>query len=643
VKIIRTTGPTFIAALVLVSLWGVLLSPSAHADDFCGNPSDCTWNFYEDPAWHLTVEGTNTETGQKFYFTPYFTGGYLQVISGMVRFSACPPPYYRVDIPICEDAQHNYIGQFISTINGQKLGEASVEGAVLQYQLLLDPNILCQCDNSCSAPYSNKIFASVDVTDIPTTVNFPTGITWHIKLFAGQQTATPLLSGRVVLEPPQPVDYGPPQRTASGAIELNDPRIGALGATTVTVCVDELMGELGTDAACEEGTKGQGDLNLRISNTFASLREFFNLTPPIPPAPSPIDTTGSYACTWQEGKCVVGDTECQEGFVPDTTRCGDIKDPAVCGTTENLPCTVPLGLAEKIQNLYYWVVSLAGLVALGLIIFGGVMYAASGGNPSRISEAKSWITHALAGLGMLLAAYLILGFINPDLTKLQDIFLRVNVNPQAPGLELGEGGGEESVPPEPPTPPGPPIPPVPIDEIVSPQEWGADKDYDSWNDPWVDKDKIIIHYGGGENPAGDSPYSQTKEMAVLRGWEEYHLSKGWRGIAYNYAIGQSGTIYRLRGWSWNAGQWNAPRDDVDGDGISDNNESVAVVFILGGDQIPTAEALAAFESLRASLEQSELVGRTLPLYPHKTVALSGTEIDETSCPGAYLSNYAETH
>jgi hypothetical protein len=163
----------------------------------------------------------------------------------------------------------------------------------------------------------------------------------------------------------------------------------------------------------------------------------------IPPAPSPIDTTGSYACIWQEGRCVVDEAnvECQEGFVPDTTRCGDIRDPSVCGTTENLPCTVSLGLAEKIQSLYFWVVSLAGLVALGLIIFGGVMYAASGGNPSRISEAKSWITHALAGLGMLLAAYLILGFINPDLTKLQDIFLRVNVNPQAPGLELGEGGG----------------------------------------------------------------------------------------------------------------------------------------------------------------------------------------------------------
>ena len=117
---------------------------------------------------------------------------------------------------------------------------------------------------------------------------------------------------------------------------------------------------------------------------------------------------------------------CEEGYECENCRC---------------PRFVPLGLAEKIQNLYFWVVSLAGLVALGLIIFGGVMYAASGGNPSRISEAKSWITHALAGLGMLLAAYLILGFINPDLTKLQDIFLRVNVNTQAPGLELGEGGG----------------------------------------------------------------------------------------------------------------------------------------------------------------------------------------------------------
>ena len=82
----------------------------------------------------------------------------------------------------------------------------------------------------------------------------------------------------------------------------------------------------------------------------------------------------------------------------------------------------------------------------------------------------------------------------------------------------------------------------------SPAEWGAIKDYDRWDqDPWR-PDKWVIHWGGGPNTAGYTPYSVDAEMAVLRSWERYHVyGKGWQGIAYNYAIGQTGSIYRLRG------------------------------------------------------------------------------------------------
>ncbi|MBU2101110.1 hypothetical protein KKH05_00060, partial [Patescibacteria group bacterium] len=59
---------------------------------------------------------------------------------------------------------------------------------------------------------------------------------------------------------------------------------------------------------------------------------------------------------------------------------------------------IQIGLADKITNLFNWAVSLAGLLALAIIIYGGVSYAASAGNPSRISEAKKWITSAFLGL-----------------------------------------------------------------------------------------------------------------------------------------------------------------------------------------------------------------------------------------------------
>lgn len=385
----------------------------------------------------------------------------------------------------------------------------------------------------------------------------------------------------------------------------------------------------------------------------------------------PIDTAyaalsdNSFGCTWSDGYCILGETNCDDESTPREQLCNAIDTDEDECTSIYFSCVastgigeagdeigeeeqVPLGLSEKIANLYTWAVSLAGLVALSLIIYGGVLFAASAGNPSRITEAKAWITHALIGLFMLLGAYLVLGFINPDLTKLDEVFLAQNVNPQSQTLSLGAGVatnsgiaqlGEEI---------GENLSDLAQTVVgvvgalgenfsVSPQEWGASINYNALNDPWVPKDKIIIHFGGGPNSAGDPPYSQEKEMVVLRSWEAYHLSKGWRGIAYNYAVGQSGTIYRLRGWNWNAGQYES--DDVDYDGISDNNESIAVVFILGGDeerqQAPTPAAIAAFESLRAYIEQA--TGGRLPLYGHGEVAVSGGH--STNCPGPILSQY----
>jgi hypothetical protein len=115
------------------------------------------------------------------------------------------------------------------------------------------------------------------------------------------------------------------------------------------------------------------------------------------------------------------------------------------GAGNDEPVEIPIGLSQKVQNLYTWAVGLAGIVALGIIIFGGVLYASSAGNPSRMTEAKSWITHALLGLSLLFAAHLILGFINPNLTKLDEIFLAQNVNPQSGGLELEAGAGEDAM------------------------------------------------------------------------------------------------------------------------------------------------------------------------------------------------------
>lgn len=199
-----------------------------------------------------------------------------------------------------------------------------------------------------------------------------------------------------------------------------------------------------------------------------------------------------------------------------------------------------------------------------------------------------------------------------------------------------------------------------IGYTVAPIAWGAKIDYDAWTDPWRDKTEYVGHYGGGGNTAGEitgvwaeeageilarprafrHPWlwwkwrqSQeylaqlAKERAVLRGWESYHLNKGWRGIAYNFAVGQSGTAYRLRGFNNNGAHYES--DDIDHDGISSNSESIAVVFILGVGQEPSLHAWRSFKKLRRTLGYRTGVWPTV--YGHKEIAASGGH--STACPG----------
>lgn len=178
-----------------------------------------------------------------------------------------------------------------------------------------------------------------------------------------------------------------------------------------------------------------------------------------------------------------------------------------------------------------------------------------------------------------------------------------------------------------------------IGDVLSPTEWRAQVDYDLWEDVWTEKDKLICHYGGNASFAGDRDRALSKgyswpsiavEIAALRIYEQTHLSRGWRGLAYAWAIGQSGTIYRIRAFN----RYGAHKGDLEPDGIPENEEGIPILFILGGDQEPTDAAKAAFFALRAELEME--LGVELPVYGHKEIALLGTGTT-TSCPGKVMA------
>jgi hypothetical protein len=90
-------------------------------------------------------------------------------------------------------------------------------------------------------------------------------------------------------------------------------------------------------------------------------------------------------------------------------------NPGIPGMT-NVSTTGPAGWVD---SFYTFALIISGILAFGAIVYGGVKYAISAGNPSQQSEGRSWIWSALIGLLLLGSAWLILHTINPNLVKLQ--------------------------------------------------------------------------------------------------------------------------------------------------------------------------------------------------------------------------------
>ncbi len=68
-----------------------------------------------------------------------------------------------------------------------------------------------------------------------------------------------------------------------------------------------------------------------------------------------------------------------------------------------------------IKYFYYLSLMIAGLLALGVIVYGGLLYLISAGAPVKMISAKEQITGGILGLVILLSSYLILATINPQL------------------------------------------------------------------------------------------------------------------------------------------------------------------------------------------------------------------------------------
>lgn len=76
-------------------------------------------------------------------------------------------------------------------------------------------------------------------------------------------------------------------------------------------------------------------------------------------------------------------------------------------------------LTDAFQNLYTYIISIAGVIALAALIIGGILYLTSAGDPEKLTKARKQILAAFFGIIILLSSYLILRTINPDLVSFE--------------------------------------------------------------------------------------------------------------------------------------------------------------------------------------------------------------------------------
>ncbi len=74
---------------------------------------------------------------------------------------------------------------------------------------------------------------------------------------------------------------------------------------------------------------------------------------------------------------------------------------------------------KYVSYMFNLIIAIAGLIALGALIYSGIRYLTSSGDPEKIKSAKQQITATFWGILILLASYLILLNINPQLTFLE--------------------------------------------------------------------------------------------------------------------------------------------------------------------------------------------------------------------------------
>lgn len=110
----------------------------------------------------------------------------------------------------------------------------------------------------------------------------------------------------------------------------------------------------------------------------------------------------------------------------------ELKYPQVAGA--EVPNTTKTTLPNYVKYLFNFSIIIAALIAFASFVFGGFRYISSAGSPNALKDAKDQISAGILGLIIILASWLLLTTINPQL-----IFLTVLPKQFAKGVILYAG------------------------------------------------------------------------------------------------------------------------------------------------------------------------------------------------------------
>ena len=91
-------------------------------------------------------------------------------------------------------------------------------------------------------------------------------------------------------------------------------------------------------------------------------------------------------------------------------KCSSVggNDSAVCKASKKDTNANASGVAKKLINAMLYVL---GIIAVFMIVFGGIRYTTSGGNAASVKGAKETIMYAIIGLAVALLAWTIVNFV----------------------------------------------------------------------------------------------------------------------------------------------------------------------------------------------------------------------------------------